>query len=97
MPAPAPATVHPHPAPVEVVDGDGVTVAVTGRGLLTAEPVRLDGEQIVAWAGPWPVDERWWDPPAHRRRARLQAVTSSGAAYLLAVEGGQWHVEAVYD
>jgi protein ImuB len=97
VPAPAPATVHPHPVPADVVDDDGVTVAVTGRGLLTASPARLDRETVVAWAGPWPVDERWWDPPAHRRRARLQVVTSSGAAYLLAVEGGQWFVEAVYD
>jgi protein ImuB len=29
---------------------------------------------VRAWAGPWCVDERWWDPIAHRRRARLQVV-----------------------
>jgi protein ImuB len=97
VPAPAPATVYPHPQPVDVVDADGATVAVTGRGELTGEPVRLNDEPIVAWAGPWPVDERWWDPPAHRRRARLQVVVESGAAYLVAVEGGQWFIEAVYD
>ena len=97
VPAPAPATVLPHPQPAAVVDGDGVTVGVTGRGLLTGEPARLDDESIAAWAGPWPVDERWWDPPAHRRRARLQVVTASGAAYLVAVEGGQWFIEAAYD
>jgi protein ImuB len=97
VPAPAPATVHPHPVPADVVDADGATVAVTGRGELTGEPARLDTEAVVAWAGPWPVDERWWDPPAHRRRARLQIVVESGAAYLVAVEGGQWFIEAVYD
>jgi protein ImuB len=54
-------------------------------------------EAITRWAGPWPVEERWWDPPAHRRRARFQLQTSSGAAYLAAVEGGRWWIEATYD
>lgn len=30
--------------------------------------------RVRAWAGPWCVDERWWDPVGHRRRARLQVV-----------------------
>jgi protein ImuB len=89
--------VYPHPQPAEVVDAAGASVAVTGRGELTAEPIRLNDEAVTAWAGPWPVDERWWDPPAHRRRARLQVIVESGAAYLVAVEGGQWFIEALYD
>ncbi len=52
---------------------------------------------VAAWAGPWPVDERWWDPRGHRRRARLQVATTDGVAYLLAVESGRWSVEATYD
>ena len=24
-------------------------------------------EPIDAWAGPWPLEERWWDPGRHRR------------------------------
>ncbi|HEX6425635.1 MAG TPA: DNA polymerase Y family protein [Acidimicrobiales bacterium] len=52
---------------------------------------------VVAWAGPWPYDERWWDPEGHRRRARLQVATTDGIAYLLAVESGRWSVEATYD
>ena len=51
----------------------------------------------ASWCGPWPCDERWWDPAAHRRRARIQAVTVSGETYLLTREGGRWHVEATYD
>jgi protein ImuB len=96
VPAPAPATVHPVPVPVDVVDGAERPVAVTGRGLLTAEPAFVDGRPVVAWAGPWPVDERWWDPPARCRRARMQVVTDTGAS-LIAVEGGCWFIEAVYD
>ena len=52
---------------------------------------------VVGWAGPWPVDERWWDPAAARRRARFQVVTDDGTAHLLALEGGRWWVEATYD
>ncbi|MCU1463851.1 MAG: repair protein [Acidimicrobiales bacterium] len=102
LPPPSPATVHPDPLPAEVVDDDGRAVAVTGRGLATGAPARVSiagagWVDVAAWAGPWPVDERWWDPTARRRRARWQVVTADGAAHLLAVAGGRWSVEATYD
>ncbi|MEV4714284.1 DNA polymerase Y family protein [Micromonospora sp. NPDC049374] len=53
--------------------------------------------EIVGWAGPWPVDERWWAPAEARRRARFQVRLADGSALLLAVESGQWLVEALYD
>jgi protein ImuB len=86
-----------------VVSSSGaVAVVVTGRGWCSAPPgrVSVDGDawaDVVAWAGPWPVEERWWDPPAHRRRARFQLLTAAGVAYLAAVEGGRWWIEATYD
>jgi protein ImuB len=52
---------------------------------------------VTAWAGPWPVAERWWDPRAARRRARFQLVTEDGAAWLVAVQNGRWLIEARYD
>jgi protein ImuB len=104
VPAPAPAIVYAEPRPAEVVDVTGATVAVDGRGLLGSLPdrVRVLGRgrawsAITAWAGPWLVDERWWDPAAHRRLVRLQATTDQGAAYLLRLAGGRWWVEAIYD
>jgi protein ImuB len=101
VPAPAPATVHPRRLPAEVVDDHDRPVGVSGRCLLTASPRRLsvgDGrwQPIEAWAGPWPVEERWWDPEAARRQARFQVV-AAGCAHLLSVEGGRWWVEATYD
>jgi protein ImuB len=102
VPAPAPAIVYAEPRPAEVVDAAGATVAVDGRGLLGSPPNRLRirgraWSPITAWAGPWLVDERWWDPAAHRRLVRLQATTDQGAAYLLRLSGGRWWVEAIYD
>jgi len=94
--------VHGNELRAEVADAQGNAVAVSGRGSASAEPakVSVDGgpwTDIAAWAGPWPVDERWWDPQIHRRRARWQVVTADGIAHLLAVEGGRWSVEATYD
>ena len=102
VPAPAPAIVYAEPLPAEVVDATGATVAVDGRGLLGSLPsrLRLQGRAwspLTAWAGPWLVDERWWDPATHRRLVRLQATTDQGAAYLLRLTGGRWWVEAIYD
>ena len=76
-------------------------MGVDARGALSAPPVglRVDGRprEVAAWAGPWPVDERWWDPERHRRRARLQVVADDGVARLVELEGGTWRVAATYD
>jgi protein ImuB len=90
------------PVPAELVDDSGRAIGVSGRGTPTASPARLsiDGDRWLAvegWAGPWLVDERWWDPVAHRRRARVQVVVEGGDAHLLALEAGRWWVEATYD
>jgi protein ImuB len=102
VPPPAPAIMPPDPLPADLLVADGTTVGVTGRGAVTAPPagVAVDGtgpRRVVAWAGPWPADERWWDPAGHRRRARVQVLDDTGTAHLLAVEGGRWWLEATYD
>ncbi|MEL7210051.1 MAG: DNA polymerase Y family protein, partial [Actinomycetota bacterium] len=102
LPVPSPAVVPTEPVPVEVVDRGGAVVGVSGRGLVGAEPARFsrDGHRwthIEAWAGPWPVDERWWDDDAHRRRARFQVLAEDGRAHLLVVESGRWWLTASYD
>lgn len=102
VPAPAPATVLAEPEPISVVDASGRPVAVSGRAELSAPPARWAragraAVAVTAWAGPWPVDERWWDPTRHRRRARFQLVDEQGSAHLVAVEAGSWWLEATYD
>lgn len=108
VPGPAPARVHAVPVPAELLDASGEPVRVSGRGEASAPPARLrsaalpGGEGgVVAWAGPWPCDLRWWDRAARRRRALWQVVVTceheQQLACLVAVEGGRAAVEAVYD
>jgi len=104
IPAPSPATVLTAAVAVHVSDAAGTPVTVDGRGVLTTPPARLgladrveEVAAVTAWAGPWPVDERWWDAATAGRRARFQVVTADGTARLLAISGGRWWVEAVYD
>ncbi|MEU5939700.1 DNA polymerase Y family protein [Micromonospora sp. NPDC047548] len=102
LPPPAPAVVLPTPLAATVHDAAGEPVVVSARLVVSAAPARLAvgtarPVEIVGWAGPWPVDERWWAPAEARRRARFQVCLADGAALLLAVEAGQWLVEAIYD
>ena len=85
----------------EVLGATGDVVQVTGRGALTAVPdtVSIDGrapQAVTAWAGPWPLEERWWDPERQRRMARFQLTTEHGAALLAVVENQQWWITAIY-
>src|SRR5215470_13163188 len=102
IPPPSPATVYPAPQPARIADDSGAAVAVSGRGVVSAPPARISADgapwlAVTAWAGPWPVTERWWHPHAARRRARFQLVTEDGAAWLVAVQEGRWLIEARYD
>ena len=102
IPPPAPATVYDPPLPAQVTGEAAVPVEVTGRAAISAPPAWLSANggpwlAVTAWAGPWPVNERWWAAIAARRRARFQLVTEDGTAWLAAVQGGQWTLEACYD
>ena len=102
IPPPAPATVYDPPLPAQVTGEAAVPVEVTGRAAISAPPAWLSANggpwlAVTAWAGPWPVTERWWAAIAARRRARFQLVTEDGTAWLAAVQGGEWTLEACYD
>ncbi|MDQ1645691.1 MAG: protein ImuB [Cryptosporangiaceae bacterium] len=105
LPSPSPAEILTEPVPAVVLAADGSAVGVTGRAEVSAAPasVAVQGgprRAIRAWAGPWPVEERWWDPPAARRRARFQVLADDPAAgqvaLLLSVANGSWWAEAIY-
>ena len=78
VPGPSPARVFDPPHPADLLDSDGQAITVSGRGEPSAAPAALrcsalpnGGGPLVAWAGPWPHDLRWWD------RGRLGAGTGS--------------------
>ncbi|MFL6145878.1 MAG: DNA polymerase Y family protein, partial [Labedaea sp.] len=107
LPSPSPSLVLARPAPAAVLDESGVDVGVTARFELTGEPSRVvlhgGARAVRAWAGPWPADERWWEPESGHRRARLQVLLADRSdadgelAVLLVRENERWLVEGVYD
>lgn len=70
--------------PVELLDAEGNPVRVTGRGLFSADPVRLAGDgrsgRLSWWAGPWPVDERWWENEGTEGRSEAALGMKAGKA-----------------
>jgi protein ImuB len=80
--------------------------------MVSAEPawVAVDGGRALpvrGWAGPWPVDQRWWDA-AGWRGSRMQVVLAGvdegdeggeggETALLLTYRDGRWTVVGRYD
>jgi protein ImuB len=100
VPAPSPVVVLEEPLRAELADARGDPVNVSGGGMASAAPARLSVGggpwcEVSRWAGPWPCDERWWSR-RRKRQARMQVITSKGAAYLLVCSAGWW-VEGIYD
>ena len=105
VPGPAPARVYEPRLVASLLDAQGAPVTVSGRGEASAAPTRLVAEPVgdapvIAWAGPWPQDVRWWDRVCRRRRALWQVVARTeraDVACLVVLEGGRSGIEAVYD
>jgi protein ImuB len=100
IPPPAPSEIGSELGVVDLITELGESVRVTGRGELVGSPdLLVVGERELAidrWAGPWPADERWWDPSSHRRRARMQIVLADNTAHIVVTEQQQWSIEATY-
>src|SRR5919198_1604175 len=105
LPAPAPSVLLDPPRPAQLLDAARRPVRVTERGAMPAPPALFgmgsEVTTITSWAGPWPVDERWWSPDSARRVVRCQIVDVRGRAYLVTgtmrAEGPSWQVDAIYD
>jgi protein ImuB len=109
----------PEPSPtvilddrVELLDAQGNPIHVTSRGFFSADPARLIARgrdnRLRWWAGPWPVDERWWDPDwavagLVGRTARAQVLlegghgSDPGTALLLCYRQRRWYLEGTYE
>jgi protein ImuB len=104
LPEPSPSVLVDDP--VELLDDQGNSIRVTSRGMFSADPARLtipgrwggQDEQLRWWAGPWPVDERWWDAQAGGGRvARAQVLLESERALLLCYRQRRWYLEGIYE
>lgn len=115
LPEPSPAVLLDDP--VELLDDQGNPIRVTSRGMFSAAPARLTvhgrDDRLRWWAGPWPVDERWWDPdlgmgarpqrevppPAcgGGRTARAQVLLEDERALLLCYRQRRWYLEGIYE
>lgn len=104
LPEPSPAVLLDDP--VDLLDAQGNSVRVTSRGMFSVEPARLTvrgrDERLRWWAGPWSVDERWWDdrPEAGQggsRTARAQVLLEGERALLLCYRQRRWYLEGSYE
>lgn len=103
VPGPPPALVLDRPTAARLLDATGEPVRVDERGNPSAEPEillldpRTPARQVIAWAGPWVVRERWWDAGAGTDRLdRFQVVDELQQAWLLALVGDGCWLEAGY-
>jgi protein ImuB len=97
---PSPTTLLHQPVTVDVRDAFDEPVRMGARGSLSAVPASLvpargSRREIVWFAGPWPLVERWW--ASGRRRAHVQVLLDSGEAMLLSAETGRWWLVGIYD
>lgn len=111
LPGLAPTLVYDEPVPVRLLDASRGVVRVGARGELSGDPAWLDPgalgdglRRVAAWAGPWPIRQRWWDPSESRRVDRVQLVDDHDQAWLLLYEQltaepdeQPWSVEGRYD
>jgi protein ImuB len=120
LPEPAPTVLLDDPVDLLDADGNPVRVTSRGLfstapARLAAAPsadprvaaLLSAGDRTGAlswWAGPWPVDERWWDPGQvkYGRTARVQVLLggddrAGGRAMLLCYRQRRWYLEGVYE
>lgn len=100
LPGPAPVVVFQQLRPVRVETADGSPASPcepgTGAGPEWFTDPAGRRRRVIAWAGPWPVRQRWWD--AHATSVeRFQLVTEDQQAWVLAASGTSWWAEARYD
>jgi protein ImuB len=95
LPSPFPTRVYDEPVAIEILGIDGARITVSGRHELSAAPFRVIVDRVAHdvtwWAGPWPVEECWWDQHRRRRAVRMHVVASA-RAMVAVLERGTWSI-----
>jgi protein ImuB len=117
LPEPSPTVLLDDPVELFDADGNPVRVTRRGLFSATPARLAAPGctdPQVAAllptgtgagrlswWAGPWPVDERWWDSGQAKtgRTARVQVLLDGppDMAMLLCYRQRRWYLEGVYE
>ena len=104
LPSPSPSIVFDDRGEIDVRDAHDRHVSVSGRHELSAPPthVIIDRRRcrVCSWAGPWPIEERWWDGVRRRRIVRMQLVIEdrpqTHKAVVVVLDNGRWGLSAQY-
>ncbi|MDO5700381.1 MAG: hypothetical protein Q4P36_02785 [Bowdeniella nasicola] len=106
LPGPAPTTVLDRRIAVTLRDANGCDIPARAGELGWMESPRhyrlaaplagvpREGE-VLEWAGPWPMHERWWR--GHGVRVYLQLVLAQAPPLLIVGIADTWRVEGSYD
>lgn len=93
---PAPALVYDRPPAVRLEDAQGGPAERMDPQRPCWLRTGATRRRVIAWAGPWPLRQRWWSGQATAVE-RFQLVTEDQQAWLVATTGGRWWVEARYE
>ena len=104
LPRPSPSIVFDDRCEIDVHDAHDRHVSVSGRHELSAPPahVIIDRRRcrVRSWAGPWPIEERWWDGLRRRRIVRMQLMIEdppqTHKAVVVVLDNGRWGLSAQY-
>lgn len=90
------------PEKAKLLDASNNPIKVHATGLASGDPKYIESkvlkpprQEIKDFAGPWPLEDRWWDEKKRRRMCRFQITCDSGA-YLVVTSGDSAGVAAVY-
>lgn len=96
LPGPLPAEVFCPLHPIIVTGAAGEPIEIDGRGELSTPPALIDGSAVVAWAGPWPMNEHRWDDVRASAGHRFQLLDAHQRAWLVFRTEGEWYAEGRY-
>lgn len=105
LPRPWPTWLASSAIDISVLDANNCHVGVTGRHELTSMPAYVVVAQkkyvVDKIAGPWPLEERWWDTHRLRRNVRLQLMVrnerNAVRVFLVLLENHAWKLVGRYD